>query len=222
MNPEWDKLAEAYMGNNTERSDVYIAKLDGGIERKISVRYGIQAYPALLFFKKGESFPSDRFQGQRSLGEFKRWIETLAGPQAVVKPEPTVDNKDVQTGNKEDNKQPEKTVKPQENNHNNQPSKDQELQQQPSASNNDFHQHTEKILKKIEQLTHIVETHKSTDLKTMLTEINEKLTVKEIIKEEINFSHGIGFLILGLFLGVGISFTYINYKRLSLKKKVLD
>jgi len=87
MQPAWDRLAEHYMGENPARKDVVIAKLDGGQHSAIGMRYGIQAYPAILIFTKGEVFPADRFNMPRTYENFHGWVERFAGPETASEEE---------------------------------------------------------------------------------------------------------------------------------------
>lgn len=171
MNAEWDKLADYYMGNDTKRSDVVIAKMDGSVERSISTRYGIASFPTIVFFKKGDLFPSARYLDMRSFEAFKNWIEKEAGPEEKVE------------------KKEENTIE-----------KRALIGENSGIGSQDM-----------------------MELKNMINEISIKLDNKvETVSNDINFSQGLSFLLLGLLLGVGISFTVINYQKLGAKRKGLD
>jgi len=61
------------------------------------------------------------------------------------------------------------------------------------------------------------------DLKALVNDINSKIDNKiPTPKEDINFSHGISFLLLGVFLGIGVSFVMVNYQKLAHQKKSFD
>jgi len=63
------------------------------------------------------------------------------------------------------------------------------------------------------------------ELKTLIGDIDMKISSKGAPQnEDINFTHGITFMLLGVFLGVGISFAIINYQKIAKtrKMKLLD
>jgi len=174
MNDEWDKLAEHYMGEKAKRSDVIIAKMDGANEKAIATRYGVTSFPTILFFKKGNAFPTDRYMDMRTFGAFQGWIERQAGPE--------------------------------EN----------------ESSKNNTNENKEKGVRSLVENSG-VGSEDLKELKVMLNEINIKLDNKvETVSADINFGQGLSFLLLGVFLGVGISFTIMNYQKLGSRKKLLD
>jgi len=221
MNDDWDKLAENYMGNATNRSDIAIAKIDGSSERSISTRYGIPSYPTILFFKKGDIFPSDRYAGPRTFEAFKNWVEHQAGPEVTISKEKSgkedvvqkQEVKEQEVVQKQEIKKPEPVQKQEAKK---QETKKQELKEQEPVPKQEVQ------IKEIE--VPVVKSDDLKELKVMLSEINLKLDnkVEPVVSGDINFGQGLSFLILGAFLGVGLSFTLINYKKLGSKKKLLD
>lgn len=185
MNGDWDKLAEHYMGADAKRKDVVIAKLDAMNEKAIAMRYGVANFPSILFFKKGEMFPSDRYANMRTFENFRLWIEQQAGPEVV------------EAAIKEKIEIKETEVK-------------EKIETRSTIEN------------RTQEQNH-VGREELKELKVMLSEINFKLDNKvETISADINFGQGLSFLLVGVFLGVGISFTIINYQRLGARKKLLD
>lgn len=191
MQPAWDQLAEHYMGKTPARKDVVIAKLDGGLHPVIGQRYGVQNYPSILIFKKGEHFPAERYFKERTFDHFKAWIEGVAGPE-------------VQEQAKEKEVVEAKPVTKIEN-------------------AGDVGEHINMIHAKINGLerslgdAHSEKRHN--ELKEILNEMHSKIDKKMgSSSADINFSQGLGFMIFGALLGVGISFTYINYEKLGRKR----
>jgi len=199
MNGEWDKLAEHYMVDDAKRKDVIIAKMDGSVEKAIATRYGITTFPAVVIFKKGEIFPTDRFNNQRTFEIFKSWIEQQAGVEVILKPTESELEKDEKT---------EKIEKP-------------KLR---SFLGGNLDGQVGELFEKLDSLTESGNISKPDELKTVLKEINRKLSESEeaTAAAGINFSHGLTFLFLGVFLGVGASFTFINYQKLNKRKKMYD
>jgi protein disulfide-isomerase-like protein len=192
MQPTWDKLAEHYMGEKPTRKDVVIAKLDGGVHSAIGIRYGVQSYPSLLIFKKGEMFPADRYLKERTFDHLKEWVERIAGPEVQEQPK----EKEVVVQAK-----PVKKIE----------------------SSGDVDEHIYMIHDKINGLERSLEGAHSekrhNELKEILNEMHSKIDKKMgSSSSDINFSQGLGFMIFGALLGVGISFTYINYEKLGRKR----
>ena len=191
MQPAWDKLAEHYMGENSARKDVIVAKLDGGVHTAIGQRYGVQNYPSLLIFKKGEVFPAERYFKERTFENFKEWVERIAGPESQEKP-------------KEKEVAQTKPVRKIEN-------------------PGDVDEHINLIHDRIDGLERALSTAHSekrhNELKEILNELHSKIEKKmSSSSADINFTQGIGFMIFGALIGVGISFTYINYEKLGRKR----
>jgi len=207
MQNDWDKLAEHYMGEGAVRKDVIIAKLDGGVHQQLGMRFGVQNFPSILFFKKGENFPRERFFQGRSYDNFKNWIEEKAGPEEVKKPEEKKDEK-------KDDKAEEKEVV----------ATDRLLVQGNLTGIEEKLDYVVSVMKSIKTNTEVVKNlnagEDDKNLAEVLVELNKKLGEQQ--PENVNFSHGFSFLFLGIVLGIGMSFTFINYKRLGKKKTMTD
>jgi len=192
MQPIWDRLAENYMGENPSRKDVIIAKLDGGLHGEISMRYGIQAYPAILIFKKGEIFPADRFNMPRTFDNFQSWTERFAGPETA--PE--------EVKKKEVAESPER----------------KKIEGSASVDEH-IHEIYDRIDDLGRSLSTGRNKKEHNELKDLLNEMHQKIDTKMTSSSaDINFKQGIGFLIFGGLIGVAISFTYINYQKLGRKR----
>lgn len=92
MAAEYESLWEYYNGPNPKRNDVQIARINGNDHQQMTMRFNIYAYPAILFFQKGQKEYKDTFEyPYRTKDYFSRWIENHAGPEEVKKePEPVV------------------------------------------------------------------------------------------------------------------------------------
>ena len=194
MQPAWDQLAEYYMGEKPARKDVVVAKLDGGIHTAIGQRYGVQNFPSLLIFKKGEVFPAERYFKERTFEHFKEWVERIAGPEGQEQP-------------KEKEVAQARPVRKIEN---------------PGDVDEHINMIHDKIdgLESVLGPTHSERRHN--ELKEILSEMHSKIDKKmESSSADINFTQGIGFMIFVALLGVAISFTYINYEKLG-KRRLAD
>jgi len=226
MQPEWDRLAEHYMGENQNRKDVIVAKLDAGVEPALADRFGVNAFPAFLFFKKDDVFPSSRYNGERTAESFIQWTEMAAGPEEIAPPKEDQNDQDIFAVLDDT----------------------QKLEEIPQQDPNDiqpFDSNTQEIkdedidiiVQKLDVLVDLVNTNglgevhdqrgrDMNELRTLIHGIDSKLSNKVGPSggEDINFAHGISFMLLGVFLGIGISFALINYQKLarSRKLKLLD
>jgi len=195
MQPAWDRLAEHYMGENQNRKDVIIAKLDGGENNAICMRYGIAAYPAILIFTKGEVFPADRFNMPRTFDHFYNWIERFAGPETAPEEAKPKEREEIAGGS----------------------------ERKKMASSASVDEHIHEIYERIDDLGRSLSTGRNkrehNELTDLLNEMHEKIDKKMISSSaDINFKQGIGFLIFGALIGVAVSFTYINYQKLGRKR----
>jgi len=74
--PEYAKAASKL---KEQKSDVKLAKVDATVETKLAEKYGIQGFPTLKFFKKGN--PTE-YGGGRTENEIVSWINKKTGPPA--------------------------------------------------------------------------------------------------------------------------------------------
>jgi len=81
MAPEFELLAQKYMGPNPARKDVVIAKINGQDCPNLSHRYKVKSYPKLVFFRKGSTEINGIYEGDRKHRPMSEWIEHLAGPE---------------------------------------------------------------------------------------------------------------------------------------------
>lgn len=230
MVPEWNILAEHYLGENPARNDIVIAKVDGGVELELANRYGVNAFPSFLFFKKGENFPNTRYTGWRTTDAFIQFIEATAGPEEKVFPP------QIELADEIPEPQIAQEIQPQDAQN-----LQQSLDQIDNANIMDLRSEDislELVVQKLDFLVDIVNRNNQNggglranpqekdlgELVTMMQEINAKFeNNKASSQEDINFSHGVTFLLLGVFLGIGISFGMVNYQKLAnSKRKLLD
>lgn len=198
MQPQWDILAEHYMGDNTNRKDVLVAKIDGENNPTIPRRFNINSYPTILIFRKGDIYPAEKYYGSRTFDLFRDWVERIAGPEEVNQPEPEPvqqvidDERMLIVGNKDLADIAHK------------------LEFLVGAMNGE---------KKDAGNLHFRQKESDVDtMKIILSDISSKISGGSLGNDEVNFGHGICFMIIGLFIGVGVSYTAVNYKKLSKKK----
>jgi thioredoxin-like negative regulator of GroEL len=217
MTPEWDKLAEHYMGENPPRRDILIAKMDGGNEPDLANRYGVNGFPSFMLFKKGDIFPSSRYNGERTSEHFSKWIESVVGPEEIV---PIEEVKDPGLVELLDEIQ---KIEALDQNEANRDANDVQAR-------NENLDNVDVIVQKLDFLADRVNNqngHRASgdlgEIKTLIGDLDHKLSKRgSIVEEEINFSHGIIFILLGVVLGIGISFGITNYQKLSRSRKLLD
>lgn len=219
--PEWNKLAEHYLGDNENRKDVIVAKIDAGVEPVVADRFGVNAFPAYLLFKKGEPYPSNRYNGERTAEKWINWVDSFVGPEEIAVPKEELDNfptidqilqdidQDAIIGGDQDVK----------------------VERNANGSGDD---NMDIIVQKLDFLVDLVHgqdgsvtldqrTRDMKELKSLIGDIDKKVTNKSSgSNDDINFAHGISFLLLGVFLGIGISFGMINYQKLARSRKLLD
>jgi len=70
--PEYAKAAQA-----VKESGIYLAKVDGTVEKDLSAKYGVKGYPTLKFFKEGK--PID-YSGGRTGDDIIQWVTKKSGP----------------------------------------------------------------------------------------------------------------------------------------------
>lgn len=201
MQGQWDILAEHYMGDNTNRKDVLVAKIDGEKAPIIPHRFNVHSYPTILIWRKGELYPAEKFYGARTFESFRDWIERIAGPE--VKKQENIKQENILVDGLKDERM-------------------LEVGSQDLAS----------IAEKLEFLLRVVNSEKNdmsgvqikqqgTDvdnMKMILNDISSKINGRVFVDDEINFAHGVCFMMIGMFIGVGVSFTAINFRKLSKKK----
>jgi thioredoxin-like negative regulator of GroEL len=217
MQPEWDKLAEHYMGENPPRRDILVAKMDGGNEPDLANRYGVNGFPSFMLFKKGDIFPSSRYNGERTSEQFSKWVESVVGPEEII---PVDEVKDPALVELLDEMQKIETQDQDEANRD----------ASGAQARNGNLENVDVIVQKLDFLADIVNNqngHRASgdlgEIKTLISDLDNKLSKKgSIVEEEINFSHGTIFMLLGVVLGIGISFGITNYQKLTRSRKLLD
>jgi len=75
--PEYAKAAKQLKAKN---SDVKLAKVDATIETKLAEKFGVQGFPTLKFFKKGNAV---EYGGGRTENEIVSWLNKKTGPPAT-------------------------------------------------------------------------------------------------------------------------------------------
>lgn len=77
LEPEYAKAAGTL---KAQQADIRLAKVDATIESKLAEKFGVQGFPTLKFFKKGQVI---EYGGGRTEGEIVSWLRKKTGPPAV-------------------------------------------------------------------------------------------------------------------------------------------
>ena len=73
--PDWDKLAEEFNDNpDAEFDDIMISLMNGNKEKIAGQKYGVRAFPTLLYFVPGNGMYKYQFEGPRSYENVRNWI----------------------------------------------------------------------------------------------------------------------------------------------------
>ena len=70
--PELEKAAAILRKEN-----LYVAKVDATVEKKLAEKYGVRGYPTVKFFKKGVAMD---YTGGRKESEVLNWVRKKSGP----------------------------------------------------------------------------------------------------------------------------------------------
>eukprot|EP01080_Neovahlkampfia_damariscottae_P010631 gene10631-3254_t len=84
--PEYHKLGEAMLARKP--ADLSVAKVNCVAHAEICSKYGVQGYPTIKFFKKGDSNPQD-YNGGRSAEDFVDYLNKNAGSNLRIQKAPT-------------------------------------------------------------------------------------------------------------------------------------
>ena len=68
--PDWDRLAEEF--NN--KTDIVISSINSTKYRPIAKKFGISAYPTLVYFVPGKSMYKYSFEDKRNYENVRKWI----------------------------------------------------------------------------------------------------------------------------------------------------
>jgi protein disulfide-isomerase A6 len=84
--PEYHHLGEAMLA--AKPADTVVAKVNCVDHASICSKYGVQGYPTIKFFKKGEENPTD-YNGGRSATDFVEYLNKNAGTRLRIQKAPT-------------------------------------------------------------------------------------------------------------------------------------
>ena len=73
--PELEKAAKVLRGEN-----LFVAKVDATVEKKLAQKFGVRGYPTVKFFKKGVPM---EYTGGRKESEVLNWVRKKSGPAYV-------------------------------------------------------------------------------------------------------------------------------------------
>lgn len=76
MKPAWDKLGSEYADSKT----VVIGDVDCTIEKDLCSKFGVRGYPTIKYFTGATAADGDKYEGGRSFGDLKKFVEENLGP----------------------------------------------------------------------------------------------------------------------------------------------
>jgi protein disulfide-isomerase A6 len=82
--PEWEIAGNTF----DENDDITIAALDATGAQEIAQKFGVQGYPTIKFFPKGNTKPVD-YDGGRTADTIVSWVNSKVGTKKVIKKPPT-------------------------------------------------------------------------------------------------------------------------------------
>jgi len=75
LEPEYEQVGEAFAGSK----DVVIAKVDADSHRELGSRFGVQGFPTLKFFSKGNAANPEAYDGGRTADDIVGFINGKTG-----------------------------------------------------------------------------------------------------------------------------------------------
>ena len=90
--PQWDKLAEMYIGDNAKRDDVTVALIDGWTFNSISQSYGITTFPSIIIFGKGDAQTQTVYTGEKNAEKISEWVQQFANGELPAAQPAETDN----------------------------------------------------------------------------------------------------------------------------------
>lgn len=79
--PEWQLAGETFKPED----DIIIAAYDATTDGEIANRYGVQGYPTIKYFPKGETKSPEDYNGGRIAGDIVQWVNEKVGTSRKVK-----------------------------------------------------------------------------------------------------------------------------------------
>ncbi|CAI2375143.1 unnamed protein product [Moneuplotes crassus] len=69
--PDWDKMVDKFNSD----TDIMISSINANKSPKLADKFGIHAFPTIVYFVPGKSMYKYKYEGQRTFENVKKWIE---------------------------------------------------------------------------------------------------------------------------------------------------
>ncbi|CAI2375376.1 unnamed protein product [Moneuplotes crassus] len=69
--PDWDKMVDKFNSD----TDIMISSINANKSPKLADKFGINAFPTIVYFVPGKSMYKYKYEGQRTFENVKKWIE---------------------------------------------------------------------------------------------------------------------------------------------------
>ena len=215
-----------FHGKRAKRSDVLIAKINGGDHREIAYAYGVTIFPSLILIEKGTSQMKAFYNQERTAEAMYNWIESVLPPEKKPTQKPAAKETPKAATKQEPRKtttQPKQEAPRQETRYTPQPENtynnriEEELRQQIKQLKFELAD----LVKTKAQHEETITSHKATieDLQTNLQTVSD--TLEEKNKEHHPEGFGFGTLassfVLGGVMGAGVGIVYKTLNHIHVK-----